>query len=617
MHHVRHHRAATLGRAAMIHLASLLVLALSVAPAGATRVSAYWADWEYYYDSAFTHDRVDFGRLTHVQYAFAWNDENGVLYLTDQHVFAGLGPASFSGGPGDGPVKCSPPFWHPFSTYDDTQHAPICQRWNDHESGFAKSVHDAGAKAILSIGGWTLSHRVSEMLESPAARTTFVDHAIQFLVDWNFDGIDLDFEYPGYAPHGGRPIDRPNFTLLLSELRLAMDGLEAETGREYELTAAVSCGPENATNAYEFAAVAALLDYVHLMSYDFGGDWDPVAQHNSALFPYAGQLHEGFDADGCRELWATAGQAPASKLVLGVAHYGRSFAGATAIGDASGGHDWAHWSGGTETKYYEIAARMESDSSFHTSYDAEAGTHFGFFDGGGAISFEDTESISLRTQYVLDQGLAGVVIWQLHGGMIRRGDDYEYPLLDATLAVLAGGTPTPPDGPTPTASPTPTATPAPDGPTATPTAAPTVVPTPSPSATPPSGDAAECPEFIQPYAGDPGYAVGDVVTFGGAAFRSLHEPNFWAPSAAPQLWEATACQPGGDAPSVEPTPPPPLPTPPAAGGCEAFVQPYAGDPGYAIGDRVEFDGRGYESLHEPNWWSPRAAPQLWRETGCS
>lgn len=614
--YVRHLRAATFGRVAMIHLASLTLLALSVAPAGATRVSAYWADWEYYYDSAFTHDRVDFTRLTHVQYAFAWNDEHGVLYFTDQHVFAGLGASSFSGGPGNGPAKCSPPFWHPFSTYDNTPHPPICQGWNDHERGFAKSVHDAGAKAILSIGGWTLSHRVSAMLESPTARATFVDHAIQFLVDWNFDGIDLDFEYPGYAPHGGRPIDRPNFTLLLSELRQAMDALEATTGRPYELTAAVSCGPQNATNAYEFAAVSSLLDYVHLMAYDLGGDWDPIAQHNSALFPYAGQLHEGFDADGCREFWATTGQAPAAKIVLGMAHYGRSFAGATAIGDPSGGHDWAHWSGGTETKYYEIAARRQSDPSFRTSYDAEAGTHFGSFDGGGAISFEDTESIALRTQYVLDEGLAGVVIWQLHGGMISRGGSYEYPLLDATLAVLAGNVPEPPGGPSPTATPTPAPTPSPNVPVATPTA---VASTPTPTAAPSPGDPAACPEFVQPYAGDPGYAVGDVVTFGGASYRSLHGPNFWAPSAAPQLWEESTCTTGGDTPGSGPGPTPtstPTPMPPAGGTCVSFVQPYAGDPGYAVGDRVAFEGRGYESLHEPNWWSPSAAPHLWRETSC-
>ncbi len=589
---LRHGRRGVLALLALVATIALSSTAFSQASATEPRVSAYWADWEYYYDAGFTHDRVDFSRLTHVQYAFAWNDADGVIYFTDQNVFAGLGVSSFSGGPGGGPVKCSPPFWHPFSDFDNTRHAPICQGWNDHESGFAKSVHDAGAKALLSIGGWTLSHQVSQMLETPASRQTFVDHSIQFLIDWDFDGIDLDFEFPGYAPHAGRPIDKANFTLLLQELREALAELGAATGREYELTAAVSCGPQIATNAYDFGAVARLLDYVNLLSYDFGGDFDPVAQHNSPLYPYAAQIHEGFDTDSCREFWMTTGQTPASKLVLGMAHYGRSVAGAKALGEAASGHDFAHWSGDTETRYYQIFDKMQTDPTFHTFFDSEAGTHFGYFDAGGAISFEDARSLRLRAEYVVAHDLAGVMIWQLHGGMIQVGGAYEYPLLDAALQGLSG---LPPPSPTPVATPESTPT-----------------PTPSPSASPaPTAVPDEpCSAFAQPYAGDPGYAVGDIVTFGGQAYASLHAPNFWSPSAAPHLWRATTCAPG---PSTTPTP---TPGSDDDGECAPYVQPYAGDTGYAIGQRVLFKGQGYESLHEPNWWSPAFAPQLWQAVSC-
>jgi chitinase len=524
-------------------------------------------------------------------------------------------------------------------------------------------VHDDGAKAILSVGGWTLSHRVSEMLASPTARAAFVDNAVAILEDWGFDGLDLDFEFPGYAPHGGRPIDKQNFALLLGALRQRFDAIETATGRAFELTAAVSCGPQIANDAYDYPAVAGLLDYVHLLSYDFGGDWDPVAQHNSPLYLYDGQIHTGFDADACREFWSTTGGVPAEKLVLGMAHYGRSFAGATAIGDPSGGHDAAHWAGDTETRYHQIRSRIETDPSFHVAYDPVANTHYGWFDGGGFISFEDTTSLAERARYVVDEGLAGVMIWQLRGGMVREGATWTYPLLDATLAALAGGGTPPETGTTYVIEAV-----AGEGGRIEPAGAVSVVEggtarfTASPDegwvvdllevdgeahdgasftfsnvaadhvivahfAPAPEEDAGACTPFVQPYAGDAPYVAGDRVLFGGVGYVSTFAPNWWSPSAAPAYWAATSCdeEDGGDDGGVDEEDggddggdgdEDGGDDSPGDGVCPDFVQPYAGDPSYRVGDKVVFGGTVYVSTFAPNWWSPAAAPQYWAESDC-
>ena len=44
------------------------------------------------------------------------------------------------------------------------------------------------------------------------SRLSHVNYAFAILPDWGFDGLDLDFEYPGYAQQGGRPIDKANFS---------------------------------------------------------------------------------------------------------------------------------------------------------------------------------------------------------------------------------------------------------------------------------------------------------------------------------------------------------------------------------------------------------------------
>ncbi len=158
-----------------------------------------------------------------------------------------------------------------------------------------------------------------------------------------------------------------------------------------------------------------------------------------------------------------------------------------------------------------------------------------------------------------------------------------------------------------------------------------------------------CPAFVQPMGGDPGYKIDDKVTFNGAAYRSLINGNYWSPSAAPQYWASTTCTStasctdgvkngnetgvdcGGSCAACTPT---------ASctdgvkngnetgvdcggscaacttSGCTAFVQPYAGQPGYKIGDKVTFNGSAYRSLINGNYWSPSAAPQYWAGTTC-
>ena len=79
-------------------------------------------------------------------------------------------------------------------------------------------------------------------------------------------GIDIDWEYPGFAEHSGTPQDRENFKLLLNDVRAALDKLGAESGRYYGLTAALPCGPSHIENM-DIAHVASTLTELNLMTY--------------------------------------------------------------------------------------------------------------------------------------------------------------------------------------------------------------------------------------------------------------------------------------------------------------------------------------------------------------
>ena len=53
------------------------------------------------------------------------------------------------------------------------------------------------------------------MLESEENRATFIASTIPFLRTHGFDGLDLDFEYPGAPERGSKPIDKYKFTSLV------------------------------------------------------------------------------------------------------------------------------------------------------------------------------------------------------------------------------------------------------------------------------------------------------------------------------------------------------------------------------------------------------------------
>ena len=69
---------------------------------------------------------------------------------------------------------------------------------------------------MIAVGGWgqgTASFR--GLVETTERMTSFANGTVEFLRKYGFDGLDLDWEYPGIGYRGGKPEDKQKFVDLL------------------------------------------------------------------------------------------------------------------------------------------------------------------------------------------------------------------------------------------------------------------------------------------------------------------------------------------------------------------------------------------------------------------
>lgn len=86
------------------------------------------------------------------------------------------------------------------------------------------------------------------MASSPESREAFVESTLRFIVAYNFDGIDFDWEYP--AQNGGISEDRENLSELLKLLKSRLSKWNLL------LTVAVPISVSVAETAYDVAALS-------------------------------------------------------------------------------------------------------------------------------------------------------------------------------------------------------------------------------------------------------------------------------------------------------------------------------------------------------------------------
>jgi chitinase len=363
-------------------------------------VLGYWAVWQ---ATQYPLARVQWKDMTHVALSFVLPrapvaPTSGSPYTTldTQNVFANLGSTGMA--------------------------------------DFSAAAHSGGVRALISLGGGGTGVGFAAAASS-TNRAKFVSEVLAACAQWNFDGVDLDWE------------DSIDY----SAFRAFVTGLRAAAPPGFLIT--VPIGAVNNNLGLEpsardlWSSSHQAVDQLNVMTYTGTGAYPGWAVwYFSPLFGQ-GPDHP-FDVASTMEAWHTAG-IPKSKLGLGVGFYGRSVG--PPVTAALQSYGAAQVYGNDDTLSYGSILRNfygKGGAVYHWDNTAMAGylvwpTPFqpswaGEFPNDPPptvqfLTYEDPAGVKAKGDWAKQNGYGGVIIWTINEGIQfpYGSDGYANPLLDA------------------------------------------------------------------------------------------------------------------------------------------------------------------------------------------
>jgi chitinase len=401
-----------LGLIALI-IASLAMPAPASAHGGSRapkRIVGYYTSWGVYAKGFRVKHLKDNGsaeRLTHILYAFAKITPEGTCALIDpwaEHGIRFTAEESVDG--------VADAWWPP----------QLAGNFNQLQKLKAEFPN---IKLLISIGGWSFSDRFSDVALTQASRETFVASCVDMFIRGNFgseigpvpglfDGIDLDWEYPGACGNtcNFRPEDTQNFTALLGEFRAQLDAVKPGL-----LLTIAAPAVESLVAKLELKKIHQYLDFINLLTYDFHGGWDTHTNFHSPLLPSSKDpVGPKVNTHYAVELYLKGG-VPAKKIDIGVPSYGRGWQGVPNINkglyQTNTGVAPGIWEGGIND-FKDLDPLTAAGYGKHRDlrtlgfwiYNPATGIFWGY---------DDPTTAWLKGEYVRLRGLGGAAFWEFTG----------------------------------------------------------------------------------------------------------------------------------------------------------------------------------------------------------
>ncbi|KAF2317074.1 hypothetical protein GH714_011536 [Hevea brasiliensis] len=244
------------------------------------------------------------------------------------------------------------------------------------------------------------------MANNATSRAAFINSSIEVARKYNFDGLDLGWEFPNTKE------DMSSLSLLFEEWYNAIE-YESLSGQPRLLLAAgVYFAPSfflsDVYREYPTDAICKYVDFLNVMCFDYHGKWNTsVTAEHALLYDKSTNISTSYGISS----WIEAG-VPAEKLVMGLPLYGRTWQlldpevhgiGAPAVGVGPGEDGFM--------PYIDIID-FNSANAAPEVYDEETVSTYSY-SGTNWIGYDGVKSIREKVKFANDQGLAGYFIWSL------------------------------------------------------------------------------------------------------------------------------------------------------------------------------------------------------------
>ncbi|XP_064455676.1 endochitinase-like [Ornithodoros turicata] len=269
-------------------------------------------------------------------------------------------------------------------------------------------------KAMVSVGGWEHgAGSLSNVARTPQGRHSFAKNVVKFLREHKLDGVDIDWRFPAYGDRGGSPEDKGNYVELLKELSRMF------RGRGLVLTATVPITPFFLDDGYNVEEMVKHVDWLNVIGFDLRGRWNGRTGVHSPLYGKALDTDDvlGINAEDGLKMLEELG-APKNKLVLGIPFFGRSFVladknqhGIDAPATQESAIPGPYIGSGEIMAYYEICTNI-ADGIATRVFDDDSKCPYAYYDNQW-VGYEDEESIGYKMDFIIKEGYAGAMVFNI------------------------------------------------------------------------------------------------------------------------------------------------------------------------------------------------------------
>ncbi|CAG8150355.1 unnamed protein product [Penicillium salamii] len=285
-------------------------------------------------------------------------------------------------------------------------------------------------KIFVSVGGWTFSDNETttqplfgEIAADSEKRKTFSENVLMFIKFYGFDGIDIDWEYPGAGDRGGKKRDTENYVALLKELRSVFDKSGYDLGISFTAPSSYWY-----LRWFDIAGMMKYADWLNFMTYDLHGVWDQDDAIGSII---QGHTNLTEIKTAAELLWRV--DTDPSKVVMGFGFYGRTFT----LSDSSCTSPGCSFSEGGKAgsctdqsgylAYYEVADILQKNPSISPMHDEDAAVLYFSWDDDQWISYDNETTFKQKLDWASEVGIGGSLIWA------SDQDDYSWTAHKALL----------------------------------------------------------------------------------------------------------------------------------------------------------------------------------------